>query len=43
MVDEALEMVAVEPHPHPHPGPGDVTESFIPPLQGDIQAEAAEP
>jgi hypothetical protein len=45
MVDEALELVVVEPHSHPHPhhGPGDVTESFIPPLQGDIQAEAAEP
>ena len=39
MVDEALEMVVVEPRP----GPGDVTESFIPPSQGDTQAEAAEP
>lgn len=37
MVDEALEMVVVEPRP------GDVTESFIPPSQGDTQAEAAEP
>lgn len=37
MVDEALEMVVVEPRN------GDVTESFIPSSQGDIQAEAAEP